>query len=87
MSTSGSSTEAREVGVAGLGQEFCASVDSVIEALRQFKDGRLQWLRNEKEQLSAIVEAAKPARHSTYHSTSTNCALYSPIKFRRSLIR
>jgi len=41
-----------------LGQEFSASADSVIEALRQFKDGRLQWLRKEKEQLSAVVEAA-----------------------------
>jgi len=41
-----------------LGQEFSASVDSAIEALRQFKDGKLQWLRNEKEQLSAVVEAA-----------------------------
>ena len=40
------------------GKELSASVDSAIEALRQFKDVKLQWLRKEKEQLSMVIEAA-----------------------------
>lgn len=39
-------------------QEFCAAMNGAIEYLQCYKDSKLQWLRNEKEQLSVAIEKA-----------------------------